>query len=74
MSAHFSSMYDQSSGLVQWSPDGRYVAMAVGKRLVVRDAMDSFEIVQVGHRARVWERSEYVSSTFVKLSSAVSKM
>ncbi|CAM9944228.1 unnamed protein product [Ectocarpus fasciculatus] len=50
MSAHFSSMYDQSSGLVQWSPDGRYVAMAVGKRLVVRDAMDGFEIVQGGLR------------------------
>ncbi|CBN78434.1 conserved unknown protein [Ectocarpus siliculosus] len=50
MSAHFSSMYDQSSGLVQWSPDGRYVAMAVGKRLMVRDAMDGFEIVQGGLR------------------------
>lgn len=48
MSAHFSSMYEQSSGLVQWSPNGRYVAMAVGQRLMVRDAADGFEIVQVG--------------------------
>lgn len=47
MSAHFSSLYEQSAGLVQWSPDGRYVAMAVGQRLVVRDATDGFEIVQV---------------------------
>lgn len=47
MSAHFSAVYEQSSGLVQWSPDGRYVATAVGQRVVVRDAKDSFEIVQV---------------------------
>lgn len=47
MSAHFSALYEQTSGLVQWSPDGRYVATAVGQRLVVRDAKDSFEIVKV---------------------------
>lgn len=47
MSAHFSSLYEQSGGLVQWSPDGRFVAMAVGQRLMVRDATDGFEIVQV---------------------------
>lgn len=47
MSAHFSSLYEQSSGLVRWSPDGRYVAMAAGQRLMVRDATDGFEIVQV---------------------------
>lgn len=46
MSAHFSALYDQSAGLVQWSPDGRLVAMAVGQRLVVRD-VNGFEIVQV---------------------------
>eukprot|EP00903_Cladosiphon_okamuranus_P005994 g5914.t1 len=50
MSAHFSSLYEQSSGLVQWSPDGRYVAMAVGQRVMVRDATDGFEIVQGGLR------------------------
>ncbi|CAM9930166.1 unnamed protein product [Pylaiella littoralis] len=50
MSAHFSAVYEQSSGLVQWSPDGRYVATAVGQRVVVRDAKDSFEIVQGGLR------------------------
>lgn len=47
MSAHFSALYEQTSGLVQWSPDGRYVATAVGQRLVVRDATDGFEIVKV---------------------------
>lgn len=47
MSAHFSTLYEHTSGLVQWSPDGRYVAMAVGQRLLVRDATDGFEIVQV---------------------------
>lgn len=47
MSAHFSSLYEQTAGLVQWSPDGRYVAMAVGQRLIIRDATDGFEIVQV---------------------------
>lgn len=47
MSAQFSEMFEQSSGLVQWSPDGRYVATAVGQRLMVRDATEGFEIVQV---------------------------
>lgn len=46
MSAQFSALYDHSSGLVQWSPDGKLVAMAAGKRLVVRDT-NGFEIVQV---------------------------
>lgn len=46
MSAQFSALYDHSSGLVQWSPDGRLVAMAAGKRLVVRDT-NGFEIIQV---------------------------
>ena len=56
MSAHFSSLYEQSSGLVQWSPDGRYVAMAVGQRLMVRDATDGFEIVQVCGCRRVRQK------------------
>lgn len=51
MSAHFSALYEQTSGLVQWSPDGRYVAMAVGQRLVVRDATGGFEILQVNGRS-----------------------
>ena len=52
MSAHFSALYEQTSGLVQWSPDGRYVATAVGQRLVIRDAADGFEIVKVMIEAR----------------------
>lgn len=47
MSAHFSALYQQSSGLVQWSPDGKYVATAVGQKLAVRDAANGFEIVKV---------------------------
>lgn len=67
MSAHFSSLYEQSGGLVQWSPDGRYVAMAVGQRLMVRDATDAFEIVQVCVCCVRWspkekrKRSEHVA-------------
>lgn len=47
MKADFSPLFDQTSGLVQWSPDGRYMATAVGQRLVVRDATQCLEIIKV---------------------------
>lgn len=50
MSAQFSALYEHSSGLVQWSPDGRYVAMAAGRRLIIRDS-NGFEIIKVGERS-----------------------
>lgn len=46
MSAQFSALYEHSSGLVQWSPNGRYVAMAAGRRLIIRDS-NGFEIIKV---------------------------
>lgn len=50
MKADFSPLFDQTSGLVQWSPNGKYMATAVGQRLVVRDATQSLEIIKVSNR------------------------
>lgn len=50
MKADFSPLFDQTSGLVQWSPDGRYMATAVGQRLVVRDATQCHDIIKVNNR------------------------
>lgn len=46
MSANFSVLFDQSSGLVQWSPNGETIASAVCQTLVVRKA-NGLEIVEV---------------------------
>ena len=48
MNILFSQQFDQSSGLVQWSSDGRYLAVATGQRLVVRElAGESIKIAKV---------------------------
>lgn len=43
----FSELYKQTSGLARWAPDGSLLAVAVGHRLVIRDA----ETMQVGAKA-----------------------
>jgi hypothetical protein len=43
---HFSELFEHSLGVVEWSPNGRFMATARKNRLVVRD-MHSMEIVQL---------------------------
>ena len=40
MEIDFSELYKHSGGLVRWSPDGRYLAVACGTQLVLRHVRD----------------------------------
>ena len=43
---HFSELFEHTGGVVQWSPDGLYMAAARKNRLVIRD-VHSMEILQL---------------------------
>ena len=43
---NFSSYYEQSNGLVRWSPNGAYLAVGFGRRIIVKYA-DTLAIAQI---------------------------